>query len=936
MRSFIFLLIASTLYAQSAPEPPQALILSAESATILRAGSELPLTARPGQILFSGDSLRGAATFLSCTAKSEQTLSADADLLLDPKAPKLRSGKISATKPADGCFLPPLPRTIVASQQHAGAAIARENAREVVAQTFQQRLQQLPEAPRVQLTTELAPLDAAIAANPKDNVKRLARAAALDRAGLDFDAADEMSRVTKDWPDAAEVRSRLFVLEEKAGKNAAAAGSKPAEAETEGNTYALLVGISAFQDKTIKPLEFAHADAIELSNLIRSPRAGAIPADNVVTLPNEKATQAAIRSAIETHLKARAGANDTIFLFIASHGAMVDKKGYIVAYDSNPQELATSGIPMDDIRELFETQLSKVKRLYLYVDVCHAGNVGQIDTKADDKVTERALVAKDLQMFGMLAAQKNQVAFEGVNYGGGHGAFSFFLMEALNGLADFNSDGRVTMSELSDYVQDKVKAATVRRQIPKQIGDIDETRIMALTGKPGIELKAYTPETLTAGRSLTPVIPRTAAGGPTVVTSSTLRYQAVADTVKQYDTAIGQGRILPAEDQSAFTFLDTLQQRLKPEDYRPQAEKLRVTLEDQGQQVLLKYLAGEAAPQTKADFVRGQTFFEAALPLAPDSLFLQSRAIFCQGRAAMFDKNYAAATALIERAIGLDPTRAYGYNALGIIALERAEYDRAIPAFREASKRAPYWAYPMHNLALAYVEKGDYDAAIRTYQRAKQLAPGVLYLPYNLGLLYQRLNRPRDAEAEYRKALVLDARNAQTLNALGALKAESGRRAEAEQLYKQALTADPGLLAARYNLAQLLAADSKRASEAVPLWRDNLTRDPQHLPSRIALAGSLAAAGNTADAAREYDNIVAARPDYVAARIALADARPADAIPQLEAALKLQPENPEILERLGRAYTAAGRKSDADASFRKALALSTDSAAKKRIRAALK
>jgi tetratricopeptide (TPR) repeat protein len=931
----LVILAAVTLHAQTAPEPPQALVLAGNGATLVRAGSEIALSARPGQVLFSGDALRGAATFLSCTAKSEQTLSADGDMLFEIKGPKLRAGKVAATNPADGCFLPPMPRTIIASQQHAGAAIAMENSREVVAQTFQQRLQQLPEAQRTQVMAELAPIDSALASNPKDTVKRLARAAVLDRAGLDFDAADEMGRVTKDWPDAAEVRSRLFVLEEKGG-NTAAAGSK--QPEVEGNTYALLVGISSFQDQSIKPLQFAHEDALELSRLIQSPRAGAIPAENVVTLPNEKATQAAIRSAIETHLKARAGANDTIFLFIASHGAMVGKKGYIVTYDSNPQELATSGIPMDDIRELFETQLSKVKRLYLYVDVCHAGNVGQIDTKADDKLTERSLVAKDLQMFGMLAAQKNQVAFEGVNYGGGHGAFSYFLMEALNGAADYDNDGKVTMSELSDYVQDKVKAATARAQIPKQIGDIDETRIMALTGKPGIELKGYSAPTLTAGRSLTPVVPRPglSGGASTVLTSRVLLDQSVAETVKQYDAAIAQGRILPAEDQSAFTFLDTLSRRLKPADYRPQAEKLRVALEDKGQQVLLKYLAGEAVPQTRDDFVRGEAYFEAALPLAPDSLFLQSRAFFCQGRAAMFGKDYAGATSLIERSIGLDPERAYSYNALGIISLERADYDRAIPAFREASKRAPYWAYPMHNLALAYIEKGDYESAIRTYKRAMQLAPGVLYLPYNLGLLYQRMNQPRDAEAQSRKALALDDSNAQTLNALGALKAETGHRAEAEQFYKRALAANPTVLPARYNLGQLVAADPKRASEAAALWRDNLTRDPQHLPSRIALARYLASSGNAAEAAREYESIVAAKPDYVAARLALADVKPADAIPQLEAALKIQPDNPEILERAGKAYASAGRKADAEASLRKALALSTDGAARKRIRQEMK
>jgi tetratricopeptide (TPR) repeat protein len=928
------LFVAAALNAQSAPEAPQALILAGNGANLVRAGSELVLTAKSGQVLFTGDSLRGAATFLSCTGKTEQTLSADADVLFEARGPKLRAGRVSDTKPSDGCFLPPLQRTIIASQQHAGAAIAKESAREVVAQTLQQRLQQLPEAQRTALMAELAPIDQALAANPGDNVKRLARAAALDRAGLDFDAADEMSRVAKEWPDAGEVRSRLFTLEEKGGKNPS--GSKQPEPEVEGDTYALLVGISSFQDKNIIPLQYAHEDALELTKLLESPRAGAIPQDNVVTLVNQKATRSAIQSAIETHLKARAKKNDTILLFIASHGTMVGKKGYIVAYDTNAEDPATTGIPMDDIRKLFENQLSEVKRLYLYVDVCHSGAVGQIIAKPDDKVTERALSSEEVSMFGMLAAQRGQVAYEGVNYGGGHGAFSYFLMRALNSSeADVDGNGKISMSELADYVHDQVQAATARAQTPKQIGDIDERPVLALTGKPGIELKAYTGPALVASRGLTSTLQQPGQALAAALNTRALKYQDIGDLIKQYDDALQKGRILQSDEQSAFLFLEAIRAR-RPDAFRAQAEKLRVALEDKGQQVLLKYLAGEAAPQTRDDFVRGEAYFEAALPLAPDSLFLQSRAYFCQGRAAMFAKDYLTAKTLLERSIGMDPERAYAYNALGIISLERADYDAAIPAFREASKRAPYWAYPRHNLALAYVEKGDYESAIRTYLRAMQLAPKVPYLPYNLGLLYQRLNRPRDAEGQYRKALAMDSENAQALNALGALKAEAGHRAEAEQLYKQALAADPALLAARYNLGQLLAADTKRAAEAPALWRDNLERDPQHLPSRIALARYLASNGNVAEAAREYAAIVASKPDYVAARLALAEVSPNDAIPQLEAALKVQPDNPEVLERAAKAYASAGRKADAEASLRKALALSTDSAAKKRIRLELK
>jgi len=941
MRTALLLISAGALHAQTAPEPPQALILAGNGASIVRAGSELPLTAKPGQVLFSGDALKGAATFLSCTAKSEQTLSADADLLLDLKGAKLRAGKIAATKPADACPLPPLRRAIVASQQHTGAAIAVESSREVVTQTFEQRLQQLPAAQRTQLTAELSPLDAAIAANPRDNVKRLARVAALDRAGLEFDAADEMSRVTKDWPDAAELRSRLFVLQEKGGKDAAAAKQAP---DTPGATYALLVGISSFKDTRIEPLKFAHEDAIELRNLLQSPRAGGIPPENIVLLVNEKATRAAVQDAIETHLKGRAGKNDTVLMFIASHGAAVQvgksNKGFIVTFDSNPEDLATSGIPMEDVRDLFQNQLQNAKRLLLYVDVCHAGHVGNIEPKlGTNSAAANTLNAPDLDMFGMLAAQKNQVAVESINYGGGHGAFTYFLMQALNGEADKYgvADGRVTVTELQKYVVDQVQAATVNAQTPKVIGDVDE-RVMAEVGKPGIQLKEFAGPVMVASRGLrkiTPAVPArplaTAAGVP-IVNAIRLRSQDVQTMLQQYQAALDQERFEPGDIEGAFAWLARLRDRLQGQDYSTAAAKLKVALESKGDEVLAKYLAGEASPQVRDDFVACQGWFEAAKPLAPNSLLLQARQSFCEGRAAMFSKDYPTAKTLLERSVGLDPERGYAYNALGIIALERADYDGAIPAFREASKRAPYWAYPMHNMALAYVEKGDYESAIRTYQRAMELAPKVPYLPYNLGLLYQRMNRPRDAEAQYRKALALDDKSAQALNALGALKAETGRRAEAEDFYKQALAHDPALLAARYNLGQLVAADGKRGAEAAALWRQNLARDPQHLPSQIALARYLQSSGNAAEAAREYEAIVAAKPDYVAARVALAEVRPADAIAQLEAALKIQPENPEILERVGKAYLAAGRKTEAQDAFRKALALTTDPAAKKRLK----
>jgi Flp pilus assembly protein TadD len=161
------------------------------------------------------------------------------------------------------------------------------------------------------------------------------------------------------------------------------------------------------------------------------------------------------------------------------------------------------------------------------------------------------------------------------------------------------------------------------------------------------------------------------------------------------------------------------------------------------------------------------------------------------------------------------PTQRTVLNALGIAYLEQAQFDKALPAFRDAAKRAQHWSYPLHNAALASVETGDYKSAIKYYQQAIKLTPQYSYLHYNLGLVYQRLNRNKDAENAYREAMKRASNSAEPSNALGTLKAAQGKRSEAEQFYKDALAKNPKLYSARHNLALLLAStriDSRRGS----------------------------------------------------------------------------------------------------------------------------
>src|ERR1700757_3063882 len=79
-------------------EEPVGLILSAAGSKLLRADTETPLAARPGDLLFSGDGLKtetGAASFLFCPSKAIDTLAPAGEVRLDAKSPKVKSGKIS-------------------------------------------------------------------------------------------------------------------------------------------------------------------------------------------------------------------------------------------------------------------------------------------------------------------------------------------------------------------------------------------------------------------------------------------------------------------------------------------------------------------------------------------------------------------------------------------------------------------------------------------------------------------------------------------------------------------------------------------------------------------------------------------------------------------------------------------------------------------------
>ncbi len=911
----------STLWADAPKEEPVGLVLNPGGGKLLRANTETPLDARAGDLLFTGDGLRtgtATASFLFCPAKSLDTLSAGGEVRLDAKATKIKTGKISEA-PARACTLPPTLRIAQASEQHYGVSMTRT----VGGVDF-------PPVPKDKLPanvlTEIQPLEAAAATDTSDPSPHVALAAVYEQNQLPANALAEYQKVVGVWQNAEWVKSKIFGLEESLATAAAAAA---ANAGTAGQTYALMVGISKYKNPQLN-LQFADKDAVDFGKVVETQRFGGVPSQNVMVLTDEKATAGAVRNGFQTFLKAKATKMDTVVILLASHGTVEvpgTKDSYVLTYDSDPQDLKSTAITMSEIQQLFQEQLKNVARVMMFVDVCKAGTIGTIqNTPVEGAVA--SLGQSQGVLFGLLASGPKEFSIEGPQFGGGHGAFSYFVLKGLMGAADRNKDGVVTIRELIRYVTDSVADATDDKQHPKDFGTFENTTKLADLTKPGMELARF--RMLNDPAWDQPVLLASASPEPQ------LPSRQVEEEIQRYEDAIQNRRILPEQPNNAFSALAKLKGDLSSDQYFRYENELRVALDDGAQQIVLRYLQGDQNPQTREEFAEGARYEEAGRKLTHESLFLEGRENFFEGRTLLFDKKFPDAASLLETSIRFDPSAAYGYNALGIAYLEQAQFDRAIPAFRDAAKRAVHWSYPLHNLALSYVETGDYKDAIKSYQQAMKLTPQYGYLPYNLGLVYQRINRRKEAEASYRKAMLLSPELAQPYNALGTLKASEGKRADAEQNYKEALVKDPKLLAARHNYAILLSGEKDRQQEAIDLWKQNLQQSPDYLPSRLSLAQFLAGRGDNAAAIEQYRQVTALKPGYVAAHAALGallakNGDQAAALEEYKTAAQLDAHDPEFPERIGDLEAAGNHTAEAKAAYTSALSLTTDRSARKRI-----
>ncbi len=321
----------------------------------------------------------------------------------------------------------------------------------------------------------------------------------------------------------------------------------------------------------------------------------------------------------------------------------------------------------------------------------------------------------------------------------------------------------------------------------------------------------------------------------------------------------------------------------------------------------------------------------------PKDPFTRGLELFRQGK---LDE---AITALRE-AEAADPRDAVTQNWLGFILFRARRYDESIRSLRRALELNASNPDTYNNLGNAYLAKGDLAAAIEQYRQAVDLVKdqpgkhGDLY--YNLGNALVRKGDLDDALQAFLKAEQANPKDALVQNNLGylyerkhALNPEQNPISAAVDRYKRATELDPNSPVFARNLGLAARKMQGQPELALRALRRAIQLDPKDYASHVALAEELQNGNQIAQSISEYRIAAQLRPNEFVPRynlglllVRLPSPNYAEALTQLQQAIKIRPSDHRALSALGYVCYKANRIDDAEKYYRQAVKSAPDNA----------
>lgn len=300
--------------------------------------------------------------------------------------------------------------------------------------------------------------------------------------------------------------------------------------------------------------------------------------------------------------------------------------------------------------------------------------------------------------------------------------------------------------------------------------------------------------------------------------------------------------------------------------------------------------------------------FEQAVALDPSN----GNAFYGLGNVYSELGRWADASNAYYKAVSLNKDDVEAYNNLGVALAERGQYVQAAAAFERAVKIYPKWAEPYYRLSRVRHAMHEEAEAREAYERAIRLRPDYASNPPVRFRAAAAKNSTAKNEAPPRGS---------ALKAMSALNLVVPQPSDANATPSAVASAEP---AAASNSAPPLnnnnAPTPSAVSEPAPAASPAARPAPMDSRAFYELGVRESRAGRRAEAVKALRQAVLLDRNNAAAYVALGDAYAAaenwpESVDAYEQAARINPDDPNTYERLGRAFTKlrSARATDADA-----------------------
>ncbi len=215
----------------------------------------------------------------------------------------------------------------------------------------------------------------------------------------------------------------------------------------------LAIGVGAYEEKELK-LNYSAKDAKDFFSAFKQQEGVLYSKVESKVITDSNAKKDDILDGLDW-LKKEATNKDIAIIFLSGHGVN-DQAGlyYFLPQNAVSDNLTRTGLELSTIKNTVANLPGKV---LLFIDTCHAGNV-------DLNGIVNALTGSGVGAVVFASSTGSQKSLERDDWK--NGAFTKALVEGLNGKADYQGKGKITITSLDLYVSDRVKELTDEKQTP--------------------------------------------------------------------------------------------------------------------------------------------------------------------------------------------------------------------------------------------------------------------------------------------------------------------------------------------------------------------------------------------------------------------------------------------------------------------------------------